>query len=107
MENNIIARQIINFHKSAFDNTFNSLTILQQQMEKMVQTFIQQSTWLPVEGKAAINEWSNICNKGRCDFKEAVDKNYKKVEEYFAAGESVVVGESTAKTEKTKTSKTT
>jgi hypothetical protein len=101
MENNIIAKQIIDFHKSTFDNTFNSLTILLQQMEKMVQTFIQQSTWFPVEGKAAINEWGNICNKGRCDFKEAVDNTYKKVEEYFAAGESV------AKADKTKPSKTT
>jgi len=101
MENDAIAKQIIDFYKSAFDNTFDSLTALQQQMEKMVQSFIQQSTWLPVEGKAAINEWGNICNKGRYDFKEAVDKNYKKVEEYFAAVESAV------KPEKTKPSKTT
>jgi hypothetical protein len=104
MENNIIAKQIIDFHKSAFDSTFNSLNILQQQIEKMVQTFIQQSTWLPVEGKAAINEWGNICNKGRSDFKEAVDNSYKKVEECFAAGESAATA---AKTDKAKTSKTT
>ena len=113
MENKIIAKQIIDFHKSAFDSTFNSLNIFQQQMEKMVQTFVQQAPWLPAEGKAAINEWRKICNKGCSDFKEAVDNNYKKVEEYFAAGESTAAepaaasaAEPTAKTEKTKTSKT-
>ena len=97
MENKIIAKQIIDFHKSTFDNTFNSFSILQQQTEKMVQTFLQQATWLPAEGKTAINEWVNIYNKGRIDFKAAADNNYKKVEEYFAGGETAA---------KTKTSKT-
>jgi hypothetical protein len=100
MENKVIAKQIIDFHKSTFDNTFNSLAILQQQTEKMVQNFVQQATWLPAEGKAAINEWVNINNKGRSGFKAAADNNYKKVEEYFAAGETA------AKTDKTKKSKT-
>ncbi len=97
MENKIIAKQIIDFHKSTFDNNFNSFAILQQQTEKMVKTFMQQAAWLPEEGKAAINEWLNIYNKGRIGFKEAADNNYKKVEKYFAAGETAT---------KTKTSKT-
>ncbi|MEN6373475.1 MAG: hypothetical protein ABFD75_01675 [Smithella sp.] len=101
MGNKIIAKRIFDFHKSTFDSTFNSLTILQQQMEKVVQDFIQQSIWFPTEGKTAITEWGNICNKGRCDFKEAVDNSFKQLEEYFAAGES------TAKTEKIKMSKAT
>jgi hypothetical protein len=100
MENKVIAKQIIDFHKSTFDNTFNSLTILQQQTEKMIQTFLQQATWLPAEGKAAVNEWVNIYNKGRIGLKTAADNNYKKVEEYFA------VGVTPAKADKTKSSKT-
>lgn len=97
MQNKIIGKQIIDFHKATFDNTFNSLAILQEQTAKMVKAFLQQASWLPAEGKAAINEWVNIYDKGRVDFKVAADKNYKKVEEYFAAGEPV---------SKTKTSKT-
>ncbi|PKN74575.1 MAG: hypothetical protein CVU52_06640 [Deltaproteobacteria bacterium HGW-Deltaproteobacteria-10] len=97
MENKIIAKQIIDFYKSTFDNNFNSLTILQQQTEKMVQTFMEQATWIPAEGKAAINEWLSVYSKGRIGFKEAADNNFKKVEEIFAAGETVA---------KTKTSKT-
>lgn len=101
MENKIFAKQIIDFYKSIFDNSFNSLNVLQQQMEKTFQNFIQQSTWFPSEVKAAINEWGNICNKGRNDFKEVVDNNYKKLEEYFAACESA------ARTDKMQTPKTT
>jgi hypothetical protein len=53
----------------------------------MVHIFLQQASWLPAEGKSAIMEWVNIYNKGRISFKETADKNYKKVEAYFSAGE--------------------
>ena len=107
MGNKIIAKRIFDFHKSTFDSTFNSLTILQQQMEKMVQNFIQQSAWFPAEGKTAITKWGEICNKGRCEFKEAMDNSFKQWEEYFAAGEGTAAGESAAKTDKIKMSKAT
>ncbi len=87
MDNKIIAKQMIDFYKSTFDNNFKSFDILQQQAEKMVQTFLQQATWLPAEGKSAIMEWVNIYNKGRISFKETADKNYKKVEAFFTASE--------------------
>lgn len=96
MKNKTIVKQIIDFHKATFDNTFSSLAILQEQTEKMLQTFMLQATWLPAEGKEAIKEWVNIYNKGRIDFKTAADKNYEKVEEYFAAPEVV------SKTKRTK-----
>ncbi|MEQ8164046.1 MAG: hypothetical protein ABRQ34_11055 [Smithellaceae bacterium] len=109
MENKIIAKRIFDFHKSTFDSTFNSLTILQQQMEKMFLEFVQRSAWFPAEGKAAINEWGNMCEKGRCDFKEAIENSFKQWEEYFAAGESAFSGEADAavKADKTKMSKAT
>lgn len=87
MDNKLIAKQLVEFHKSTFDNTFKSLAILQEQAEKMVNTFLQQATWLPAEGKDAIKEWVNIYSKARVEFKNAADKNYKKVEEYFAVTE--------------------
>jgi hypothetical protein len=87
MENKVIAKQIIDFHKATFDNTFNSLAVLQEQTEKMVQTVLQQAAWMPAEGKEAIKEWVSIYKKGRLDFKAAADENYKKVEKYFNDGD--------------------
>jgi hypothetical protein len=98
MENKIIARQLIEFHKATFDNTFNSLTVLQEQAEVMVSAFLEQAAWLPAEGKGAIKDWVNIYKKGRIDFKAEADKNYAKVEEYFSADRT----ESKAKTSKIK-----
>lgn len=99
MDNKLIAKQLVEFHKSTFDNTFNSLAILQEQTERMVNTFLQQATWLPAAGKDAVKNWVNIYKKGRIDFKEAAEKSYKKVEEYFTTG-------ATAPTPKAKAAKT-
>lgn len=85
MDQQQLARQMMHFNKIAFDNTFDSMTILHEQMEKMIGRYLEQSFWLPVEGKAAINEWGNAYKKGRNDFRAAVDANYKKVEVFIAA----------------------
>lgn len=82
-----IAKQIIQFNKTAFDNTFDAMTVLQEQTEKMITMYLDQAPLLPAEGKKAIYDWLKAYKKGRADFKAAVDENYKKVEEFFAGSE--------------------
>jgi hypothetical protein len=84
MDDKKIAKQLIDFHKATFDNTFDSLSALNVQTEKMVEGFLQQAAWLPSEGRQVINDWVNMYKKGRIDFKTAVDESYAKVEEYFS-----------------------
>ena len=84
MDNKVMAKQMINFHKSTFDNTFSAMVIMQEQAEKMSQIFLTQLDWLPAEGRKVINEWISIYKKGRNDLKAAADKNFKKVDAYFA-----------------------
>ncbi|MCX7635278.1 MAG: hypothetical protein N2Z74_05985 [Syntrophales bacterium] len=83
MEQMKIAKQMIEFHKTTFDNTFNAMTILQEQTERMVNMFLEQSPWVPEEGKKVIDEWVKAYKKGRTDFKVAVDESYKKVEAFL------------------------
>jgi predicted aminopeptidase len=87
MEPTKMAKQMIDFHKATFDNSFNAMVMLQDQTEKMVNTFSGQATWLPEEGKRAIDEWLKAYKKGREDFKKLVDENFKKVEGFFADAE--------------------
>jgi len=84
MDQNQILKQMIDFNKTAFDNTFNAMTMVHGQSEKMVGTFLQQATWLPEEGRKAIENWMQTYNKGCEDFKKQVDDNYQKVEKFFA-----------------------
>jgi hypothetical protein len=79
-----IAKQMIKFSKTTFDNTFDATTALQEQTEKMMAMYLDQAPLIPAEGKKAINDWLKAYKKGRVDFKAAADENYKKVEDFFA-----------------------
>jgi len=84
LEQKQVLKQMIDFNKAAFDNTFNALVMLQDQNEKMVNSLLDQATWLPKEGNKAINDWVNAYKKGCVDFKKTVDESFQKVEEFFS-----------------------
>jgi hypothetical protein len=79
-----LTKQMIDFNKASFDNTFTAMVLLQEQTEKMVNAFMEQATWLPGEGRKALKEWVETVKKGREDFKKVVDQGFGKVEDYFA-----------------------
>jgi hypothetical protein len=83
METGKIAKQMIDFQKTTFDNTFSAVVTLQEQAEKMVNVLMEQSVWLPEDGKKAVNEWGAAYKKGRDDFKKSVDENFSKFEGFF------------------------
>lgn len=83
MDNKQIAKQMIQFNKSAFDNSFSAMTMVYEQNERMLETFLGQTTALPEEGKKVIKDWMSAYRNGCEDFKKQVDENYAKVEEYF------------------------
>ncbi len=76
---------MIDFQKATFDNSFKAMTTLQEQGEKMVASFLDQAQWLPEEGKKAISDWIEAYRKGRDEFKDTVEKNFTKVQEYFGS----------------------
>ena len=83
MDSAKIAKQMIDFQKTTFDNTFSAMEMLQEQTERMANTLIDQAAWMPAEGKKAINDWVKAYKKGREDFKKTVDENFEKVEDFF------------------------
>ena len=85
MDSAKIAKEMIDFQKTTFDNTFNAMIMFQEQTERMANTILDQATWLPEEGKKAINDWVKSYKKGREDFKKVVDDNFKKVEDFFSS----------------------
>lgn len=95
MEPQKIAQQMINLYKAGFDNTFNAMVMLQEQMERMTARTWEQTTWLPEEGKKVFTEWVKAYKKGGENFKKTVDENFKTLEGFLA------------EPDKTKTAKTT
>ena len=80
-----VAKQMIQFNKTAFDNTFTAMTVLQEQTEKMMSMFLEQSPWIPAERKKDISDWIKAYKRGRDNFKIVVEDNYKKVEDFFSS----------------------
>jgi len=83
LESGKFAKQMIDFYKSTFDNSFNAMVMLQEQAEKTMKTALDQATWLPAEGKKVVDEWVKAYKQGRDEFKRVVEENFKKVEDYF------------------------
>lgn len=102
MEQEKIMKQIVGFYKTTFDSSFNAMAILQEQTEKMVQTAMNQSPWIPEEGRKIVGEWMKTYRQGREDFRSAVDESYGKVEKFFASRTWEDVAKEAGKTGKAK-----
>ena len=83
MDQKQIAKQMIQFNKTAFDSSFSAMTMVYELNEKMIETFLIQAPGLPEEGKKAIKDWMSAYRTGCNDFKKLVDDNCGKVEECF------------------------
>ncbi len=83
METGKIANQTITFQKSLFENTFNAMNMVQDQTEKMTNTFLEQLPWVNEEGKKAVSDAVKMYKEARDNFKKAVDDGFVKMEEMF------------------------
>jgi len=78
-----LLKQMVNFNKAAFENSFNTMLILQEQMERMSRVYVDQTTGISAETKSAVNEWTQLYKKGLTDFKAMIEENFKKVEAFL------------------------
>ena len=83
MDQKQMMKQMLEMNKMACDNAFQSIVTIQEQTQAMTNKFIEQASWLPAEGKKAIDEWLASYKKGREDFKKLVDTAYANVLKSF------------------------
>ncbi|MBF0232251.1 MAG: hypothetical protein HQK62_12625 [Desulfamplus sp.] len=83
METAKIAKQMIGFQKTVFNNTFNAMAIVQDQTENMLNGFLGQFPGVTEDVKKQIKESIDFSKKARDDFKKAVDDGYTKFEQMF------------------------
>ncbi len=79
-----LGKQMIDFYKTTFDNSFNAIMMLQEQMERMTGLYWGQMVNLPQEAKKGLNEWTKSYNKNCEDFKKVVDDGFKNLESFSA-----------------------
>ncbi len=84
MEKQQAFKQMMEFNRAAFDNTFNAMAMLQEQAETILHLSLEQATMLPKEGKKVYTDWLKACTKGSETFKKAVDAGFQKMEGFLA-----------------------
>ncbi len=79
-----ITKQIVDFQKATFNNTFSAISMLQDQAEKATNMLLESSLWpVPEEGKKILKEWIQAFKKGREEFKKTLDESFLKMEDFF------------------------
>lgn len=80
-------KQMVDFQKTAFDNSFNAMSKFQEQAESVMETFVQQAAWLPDDGKQVLGDWVKAYKQGRDELQKLMESNYAKVEEFWQSFE--------------------
>jgi hypothetical protein len=89
MDQQTITKEMMNFNKMLFDNSFNAISAIQDQSGKMIAAFVDKAAWLPDDGKKAITDYLLAYTKGRDDFKTVADAKYEEVANYFMKKENI------------------
>ena len=83
MDQKQIFKQMLDFNKSSFTNAFSSMVMVQDQTETMSKSLLEQATWLPAEGRNAIENWVQSYKTGRDNYKQYMEESYQQVEKFF------------------------
>ncbi len=82
---NQIAKQVIDFQKTSFSSIFNAMATLQDQAVDAVDTVLDQTSWLPDDGRQAIRGWVGTCQEERDRFKTYVDDGFSGLQKYLGS----------------------
>lgn len=83
MDNKEMIKQMIDFHKTTFENCFSTISMIHDQAEKLLMTFVDQTPGISDESKKVIAQWSGAYKKGIDGLKKAMNEGYAKIEELF------------------------
>ncbi len=84
MTNSKVGLQLLDFQKSTFNNSYNTIVKIQAQSEKIADSFLKDNSSIPAEGKKMLTEWKAVLKKGQAEFKKSVDDSFIKAETYLA-----------------------
>lgn len=82
-----MGKQMLDFYKTSFDNSYSAMMMLEEQMERMSAMFLGQMGNLPEEVKKGLTEWTKSYKKNCEDFKKVMDDSFKKLESFFVEAE--------------------
>jgi hypothetical protein len=80
MEYNQIPKKIIDLQKLSFDSWYNAVTVVQEQTASTMDNLLHQTTWIPEDGRNAMQTWIKFYRDERNRFKSYVDDGFAALE---------------------------
>jgi hypothetical protein len=74
-------KQVVDFQKTVFNGSFNTMTVVQERAEKVMDMVLNQATWVPKEFKDVVSQWTAAYQDGCKTFKQFADDSFEKIEE--------------------------
>jgi len=81
METVKIAKQMIDFQKTVFDNSYNAVTVMQTHGEKMLNGFLKQFPWVSKENRKPFDDSVAFIKKAEEEYKKNVDQVFTHLSE--------------------------
>jgi hypothetical protein len=114
METSQMTKRILDFQKDVFSQWYDVLTCMQEQATTSLQSVMDQSNWMPDEGRRMLQNWVDACQKGCDDYKELVEDSLSGLEKVLvipskkaAASNKAPVAKKAAKKRSPRKAKTT
>jgi polyhydroxyalkanoate synthesis regulator phasin len=83
MEMQKMGKQMINFQKNLFENSYHAMNMVCEQTETMMNSFIKQMPMVPENSKQVMDDMLGFYKKSRDDFKKTVDDGFNRMEDIF------------------------
>jgi hypothetical protein len=83
MEMQKMGKQMINFQKNLFENSYHAMNMVFEQTETMMDGFIKQMPMVPENSKKVMGDVLGFYKKSRDDFKKTIDEGFTKMEDIF------------------------
>ena len=92
MDNLNLLCQTIRFQRTALQNSLAMISAVQQHGEKLLKSTLDQSPWIPGEGKDACLFWAGLWTKNLTGMTDLVDKNLATMERLTSTGKKREAG---------------
>lgn len=83
METNELFTKAVGMHKQNFEKSFEYVVTLQDQVEKKVIAFIEETALIPEPAKAFYKQWAETVKNGRAAIRKYAAEGYEGVENYL------------------------
>jgi hypothetical protein len=77
----IMIKQILDFNRKAFEDSFNAVAAIEEQSEKALSFFREESPFFPEQSKKMIEDWIKTYKNGMDNFKINMNSRLKFIED--------------------------